>query len=224
MISADGAAPRFTYGTTGVFQGAARFFSTIGDLDASSNYNADGTITLVLPKELFRSKAVCAGACNPLAPGQSVSIALGSVRFSPPSEVPGSGGTNETIPDTTGAASYALRPANLCLPNTAPMAAPETGMLRPYDRTPLSKEFLAGYWVVDVETEARALQIAGRKKDVIIRGGHNIYPVRIEDTPTARRWFGDGVAGFTTFQWHGDTFTIGTKPWEVASRPIALTI
>jgi acyl-CoA synthetase len=25
------------------------------------------------------------------------------------------------------------------------------------------------------------LQIAGRKKDVIIRGGHNIYPVRIED-------------------------------------------
>jgi acyl-CoA synthetase len=25
------------------------------------------------------------------------------------------------------------------------------------------------------------LQIAGRKKDLIIRGGHNIYPVRIED-------------------------------------------
>src|SRR5436189_5748536 len=25
------------------------------------------------------------------------------------------------------------------------------------------------------------LQIAGRKKDVIIRGGHNVYPVRIED-------------------------------------------
>ncbi|MEY2565283.1 MAG: hypothetical protein QOH88_3476 [Verrucomicrobiota bacterium] len=123
MISADGVAPRFTYGTTGVFQGAARFFSTIGDLHPSSNYNPDGTITLVLPKELFRSKAVCAGACNPLAPGQAISIALGSVRLSPPSEVPGSGGTNETIPDSTGASSYALRPAALCLPNTAPIAA-----------------------------------------------------------------------------------------------------
>lgn len=122
MISSDNAAPAFTYGTTGVFQGAARFFSTIGNLDASSNYNADGTITLVLPKETFRSHAVCTGTCAPLAPGAAVSIALGSVRFSPPSEVPGSGGTNETIPDTTGAASYQLRPANLCLPNTAPEA------------------------------------------------------------------------------------------------------
>jgi PKD repeat protein len=122
MISSDNAAPAFTYGTTGVFQGAARFFSTIGNLDASSNYNADGTITLVLPKETFRSHAVCTGTCGPLNPGAAVSIALGSVRASPPSEVPGSGGTNETIPDTTGAASYQLRPANLCLPNTAPEA------------------------------------------------------------------------------------------------------
>lgn len=123
MISADGVAPRFTYGSTGVFQGAARFFSTIGDLHPSSNYNADGTITLVLPKETFRSKAVCTGTCGPLNPGLGVSLALGSVRFSPPSEVPGSGGTNETIPDTTGAASYQLRPASLCLPNTAPFAS-----------------------------------------------------------------------------------------------------
>jgi hypothetical protein len=122
MISSDNAAPAFTYGTTGVFQGAARFFSTIGNLDGSSKYDPDGTITLVLPKETFRSHAVCTGACAPLAPGAAVSIALGSVRFSPPSEVPGSGGTNETIPDTTGAASYQLRPANLCLPNVAPVA------------------------------------------------------------------------------------------------------
>ena len=123
MISSDpGVAPTFTYGTTGVFQGAARFFSTIGNLDPSSAYNVDGTITLVLPKSTFQSHAVCTGACPPLAPGTAVSIALGSVRASPPSEVPGSGGTNETIPDTTGAASYQLRPANLCLPNTAPVA------------------------------------------------------------------------------------------------------
>jgi PKD repeat protein len=122
MLSSDNAAPTFTYGTTGVFQGAARFFSTIGNLDASSNYNADGTITLVLPKETFRSHAVCTGTCPALATNTPINIALGSVRFSPPSEVPGSGGTNETIPDTTGSASYPLRAANLCLPNTAPVA------------------------------------------------------------------------------------------------------
>lgn len=32
--------------------------------------------------------------------------------------------------------------------------------------------------------------------------------VRVEDTPLARRWFGDDVREFVTFQWHGDTFTI----------------
>ena len=32
--------------------------------------------------------------------------------------------------------------------------------------------------------------------------------VRVEDTPAARRWFGDGVREFVTFQWHGETFAI----------------
>ena len=32
--------------------------------------------------------------------------------------------------------------------------------------------------------------------------------VRVEDTPLARRWFGDDLREFTTFQWHGETFTI----------------
>ncbi|MFN2623297.1 MAG: PKD domain-containing protein [Chthoniobacterales bacterium] len=125
MISTDPTNPRFTLGTTGVPQNAARFFSTIVDLPTgptASHYNADGTITMVLPKSLFQSKAVCTGTCGSMNPGQAINITLGSVRFSPPSEVPGSGGTNETIPDTTGAASYQLRPANLCLPNTAPFA------------------------------------------------------------------------------------------------------
>ena len=122
MISSDNAAPRFTYGTTGVFQGAARFFSTIGDLHPESNYNADGTITLILPKETFRAHAVCTGTCAPLSPSTGVNLALGSVRLSPPSEVPGTGGTNETIPDSTGAATYQLRPNNLCLPNNPPQA------------------------------------------------------------------------------------------------------
>jgi PKD repeat protein len=122
MISSDGAAPTFTYGTTGVFQGAARFFTTVGSLDPASRFNADGTITLVLPKETLRSHAVCTGGCGPLNPGQAINLTLGSVRFSPPSELPGSGGTNETIPDSTGAGAYVLRADNLCLPNTAPVA------------------------------------------------------------------------------------------------------
>ncbi|MDQ3027426.1 MAG: type 1 glutamine amidotransferase [Pseudomonadota bacterium] len=33
-------------------------------------------------------------------------------------------------------------------------------------------------------------------------------PVQVEGTPLAREWFGDDVSQFTTFQWHGDTFTI----------------
>src|SRR5437773_2241890 len=87
MISTDPTNPRFTLGTTGVFQGAARFFSTIVDLPKgamASNYKSDGTITLVLPKSLFQSKAVCSGTCGPMNPGQAINITLGSVRFSPP--------------------------------------------------------------------------------------------------------------------------------------------
>jgi hypothetical protein len=112
MVTSDGAAPTFTYGSTGVFQGAARVFVTLGNLDPASSFNADGTITLVLPKSAIG---------NP-APGQAITSIFGSVRATVPSAIPGTGGTNETIPDSTGTGSYGLRPANLCLPNTAPMA------------------------------------------------------------------------------------------------------
>lgn len=33
-------------------------------------------------------------------------------------------------------------------------------------------------------------------------------PVTLEKTPLAREWFGDGMEGFNTFQWHQDTFSI----------------
>src|SRR5205085_612935 len=55
-------------------------------------------------------------------PGHPINVTLASVRATAPSDIPGTGGTNETIPDTTGSAAYALRTDNLCLPNTAPMA------------------------------------------------------------------------------------------------------
>jgi len=77
----------------------------------------------VLPKEAIRSAAGCpGGTCPALAAGQAINVTLASVRATAPSDVPGTGGTNETIPDTTGSAAYALRADNLCLPNTAPMA------------------------------------------------------------------------------------------------------
>lgn len=97
----------YTWGVTSVPQNAARVFTTKGPLDASSNYQPDGTITLVLPKSIVG---------NP-GPNDSIESILGSVRLGTPS-----GGTNETIPDSTGAGGYVLRATNLCLPNTAPVA------------------------------------------------------------------------------------------------------
>ena len=111
MLTSDKPAPAFTHGSTGVFQ-AQSCLTTLSNLDPASNANADGTITLVLPKLVIG---------NP-APGQAISSVFGSVRLSPPSVLPGTGGTNETIPDSTGTGSYQLRASNLCLPNTPPLA------------------------------------------------------------------------------------------------------
>ena len=52
---------------------------------------------------------------------------------------------------------------------------------------------------------ARALG-AEVKKNPVKEIGWN--PVRVEDTPLARKWFGDDLRDFITFQWHGDTFAI----------------
>ena len=112
MVTSDGAAPTFTYGSTGVYQGASRVFVTMGNLHPASAFSQDGSITLVLPKSAIG---------NP-TPGQAITSIFGSVRATVPSAIPGTGGTNETIPDSTGTGSYELRPANLCLPNTAPLA------------------------------------------------------------------------------------------------------
>src|SRR6185436_5964182 len=55
MVTPDGPTPTFTWGVTSVPQGAARIFTTLGTLDAASNANADGTITLVLPKSIINN-------------------------------------------------------------------------------------------------------------------------------------------------------------------------
>ena len=121
MVSSDGAAPAFTYGTTSVPQSLARVFTTLGNLDPASNYTADGTITMVLDTSKIGSPQ----------PGQALTGMLGSVRLTAPSTIPSAGGTNETIFNSTGAGSYQFRAANLCLPNAAPLAVlkamPEAG-------------------------------------------------------------------------------------------------
>jgi PKD repeat protein len=99
--------PSFTWGVTSTPNNAARLFTTKGNIDPSSNATADGTITLVLPKSIIQ---------NP-GPGDTIAITLASVRLGSPS-----GGTNDTIPDITGAGSYTLRADNLCLPNNPPLA------------------------------------------------------------------------------------------------------
>ncbi|HUP28969.1 MAG TPA: type 1 glutamine amidotransferase, partial [Usitatibacter sp.] len=55
------------------------------------------------------------------------------------------------------------------------------------------------------------------KKNPVKEIGWN--PVRIEDTPTARRWFGEDLAGFTTFQWHGETFSIPPGGERILTGP-----
>jgi PKD repeat protein len=104
---ANGNQNHFEWGVTSTPNGAARVFTVKGDLHLSSNVAADGTITLVMPKSTIQ---------NP-GPGDSIAITLASVRGALPS------GTNETIFDSTGAGSYILRANNVCLPNTAPLAA-----------------------------------------------------------------------------------------------------
>jgi PKD repeat protein len=102
-----GGNPSFTWGVTSVPNGAARIFSTKGNIDPSSNATIDGTITLVMPKSIIQ---------NP-GPGDTIAITLASVRLGAPS-----GGTNETIPDITGPGTYVLRANNLCLPDLPPLA------------------------------------------------------------------------------------------------------
>ena len=44
-------------------------------------------------------------------------------------------------------------------------------------------------------------------------------PVQVEGTPLAREWFGSDVSQFTTFQWHGDTFTIPPGGERILTGP-----
>src|SRR5207248_3523383 len=101
-----GGGPSFEWGVTSTPNGAARVFTRKGAVDPSSNATVDGTMTIVVPKSILQ---------NP-GPGDSIALTLASVRGDLPS------GTNDTIFDQTGAGTYTLRAANLCLTNNPPVA------------------------------------------------------------------------------------------------------
>lgn len=44
-------------------------------------------------------------------------------------------------------------------------------------------------------------------------------PVQVVDSPLARRWFGEDLRRFDTFQWHGDTFSIPPGGERVLTGP-----
>ena len=44
-------------------------------------------------------------------------------------------------------------------------------------------------------------------------------PVQVVDSPVARRWFGEGLREFDTFQWHGDTFSIPPGGERILTGP-----
>jgi GMP synthase-like glutamine amidotransferase len=44
-------------------------------------------------------------------------------------------------------------------------------------------------------------------------------PVRVDDNPTARKWFGEDLKDFVTFQWHGETFAIPRGAQRILTGP-----
>ncbi|WP_428310498.1 protease pro-enzyme activation domain-containing protein [Hydrocarboniphaga sp.] len=106
MVSSDGATPVFNYGTHGTLPGAGLGdFTVLGSLDASSAYNADGTITLVLDKSLLK-----------LQTGDALSNIISSVRVSIPDDTSGAIPLGEGLTqDSAGAAqAYTLLGNDSC--------------------------------------------------------------------------------------------------------------
>ncbi len=86
MDTNDGVSPSFTYGIHGFDPVAGvSTFQQLGTLDASSNYNADGTIILVLDK-------AATGLTKPLKSGDRLSSISASVRLSIPDDPSGTVG------------------------------------------------------------------------------------------------------------------------------------
>ena len=103
------ATPRFEYGTVAIdsITGAYGAFTYVGNADAESNFNPDGTITIVVPPNQFGS---------PAAETMFTRFLL-RVRIEP-------GLTPDNCPDDLNpAGSYQIKGNAFCRPNNAPIAA-----------------------------------------------------------------------------------------------------
>lgn len=110
MSSSDGPAPVFNYGTRGFVPGGGyRALQVLGDLDATSNYNADGTITLVLDKAALK-----------LATGDHLSNLVAYVALAGPDDPSGAvGGVTANAMDVSGTAlNYTLLGNDTCAADT----------------------------------------------------------------------------------------------------------
>jgi hypothetical protein len=117
MQSSATGAVSFKYGTFVVNSGAySSTFTTIGDADAESTYDPDGTITIVISRSKLNNVGIG---------GQLVGFLL-RVRIDP------AGVTPDNMPDSLGAeGQYTVVGNDFCRPNTAPLAnlvaTPESG-------------------------------------------------------------------------------------------------
>ena len=110
-LSTVGGTNRWVHGTYRVDSAPAAasvtVYTILGDIDAASNYNADGTITLIADKSLFG-----------LATGDTLSGVLARVGPASSNSTPIAGGAQ----DDTGTGFYELRGSDICATPGVPVA------------------------------------------------------------------------------------------------------
>lgn len=113
MVSSDGASPVFNYGYRTVNAGGFGQFQVLGSLNAASNFNPDGTITLVLDKSAFA-----------LNTGNQLTHIDAETRTSAPDDLTGttSAGVGLTQESVGAAVPYTLVGNSTCAANAAPVA------------------------------------------------------------------------------------------------------
>jgi PKD repeat protein len=122
MVSADGPSPVFNYGYRTVNAAGFGQFQVLGSLNAASNFNPDGTITLVLDKSAFG-----------LATGNQLTHLDAETRTSAADDLTGttSAGVGLTQESAGAAVPYTLVGNSTCASNAAPVAhltaSPTTG-------------------------------------------------------------------------------------------------